>query len=128
MRRRPPRSTRTDTLFPYTTLFRSTLAVGEVIGLNAQWVQRIVRLQQQPSTAARAQGAGVQGEAIARQAIAAMIVELCRHDMEVPSGALLFGQSRAKEAAGFRDVSGSPAKPREQLLQGDPSILWSVGG
>src|SRR3546814_2362942 len=26
MERRPPRSTRTDTLFPYTTLFRSTLA------------------------------------------------------------------------------------------------------
>src|SRR3546814_19168770 len=25
MRRRPPRSTRTDTLFPYTTLFRSAL-------------------------------------------------------------------------------------------------------
>src|SRR3546814_9004512 len=28
MIRRPPRSTRTDTLFPYTTLFRSGLAVG----------------------------------------------------------------------------------------------------
>src|SRR3546814_13323149 len=27
MLRRPPRSTRTDTLFPYTTLFRSSLAV-----------------------------------------------------------------------------------------------------
>src|SRR3546814_5981258 len=27
MIRRPPRSTRTDTLFPYTTLFRSVLAV-----------------------------------------------------------------------------------------------------
>src|SRR3546814_20113942 len=27
MIRRPPRSTRTDTLFPYTTLFRSTLKV-----------------------------------------------------------------------------------------------------
>src|SRR3546814_5480437 len=27
MRRRPPRSTRTDTLFPYTTLFRSVRAV-----------------------------------------------------------------------------------------------------
>src|SRR3546814_6493391 len=27
MRRRPPRSTRTDTLFPYTTLFRSLSAV-----------------------------------------------------------------------------------------------------
>src|SRR3546814_3759587 len=28
MRRRPPRSTRTDTLFPYTTLFRSLLVAG----------------------------------------------------------------------------------------------------
>src|SRR3546814_997975 len=28
MIRRPPRSTRTDTLFPYTTLFRSTLRIG----------------------------------------------------------------------------------------------------
>src|SRR3546814_14683874 len=28
MIRRPPRSTRTDTLFPYTTLFRSTLNLG----------------------------------------------------------------------------------------------------
>src|SRR3546814_11472623 len=28
MIRRPPRSTRTDTLFPYTTLFRSALADG----------------------------------------------------------------------------------------------------
>src|SRR3546814_2066252 len=28
MIRRPPRSTRTDTLFPYTTLFRSTRAEG----------------------------------------------------------------------------------------------------
>src|SRR3546814_4177710 len=26
---RPPRSTRTDTLFPYTTLFRSRLALGQ---------------------------------------------------------------------------------------------------
>src|SRR3546814_18641962 len=29
MIRRPPRSTRTDTLFPYTTLFRSGAAVGQ---------------------------------------------------------------------------------------------------
>src|SRR3546814_1057299 len=29
MIRRPPRSTRTDTLFPYTTLFRSTGAIGD---------------------------------------------------------------------------------------------------
>src|SRR3546814_4885707 len=30
MIRRPPRSTRTDTLFPYTTLFRSRLEIGVV--------------------------------------------------------------------------------------------------
>src|SRR3546814_20607425 len=29
MIRRPPRSTRTDTLFPYTTLFRSMRAIAE---------------------------------------------------------------------------------------------------
>src|SRR3546814_10823708 len=41
MRRRPPRSTRTDTLFPYTTLFRSRLevlgAVLEVAGDVIAW-------------------------------------------------------------------------------------------
>src|SRR3546814_13508249 len=31
MIRRPPRSTRTDTLFPYTTLFRSTLSEEEYL-------------------------------------------------------------------------------------------------
>src|SRR3546814_18892079 len=31
MRRRPPRATRTDTLFPYTTLFRSMLAVAKAV-------------------------------------------------------------------------------------------------
>src|SRR3546814_9433281 len=33
MRRRPPRATRTDTLFPYTTLFRSLFLLTAVIGL-----------------------------------------------------------------------------------------------
>src|SRR3546814_2420328 len=32
MIRRPPRSTRTDTLFPYTTLFRSGRAVAVILG------------------------------------------------------------------------------------------------
>src|SRR3546814_12260559 len=48
---RPPRSTRTDTLFPYTTLFRSVdprqraaLVRGDVIGLVAlDLILRIVR-------------------------------------------------------------------------------------
>src|SRR3546814_9796558 len=33
MRRRPPRSTRTDTLFPYPTLFRSALLMFSVGGM-----------------------------------------------------------------------------------------------
>src|SRR3546814_5052161 len=35
MIRRPPRSTRTDTLFPYTTLFRSFLLSIPIAGLAA---------------------------------------------------------------------------------------------
>src|SRR3546814_5006909 len=34
MIRRPPRSTRTDTLFPYTTLFRSVLNLDKCIGCH----------------------------------------------------------------------------------------------
>src|SRR3546814_6150573 len=33
MIRRPPRSTRTDTLFPYTTLFRSYVAASIALGI-----------------------------------------------------------------------------------------------
>src|SRR3546814_16405150 len=39
MRRRPPRSTRTDTLFPYTTLFRSVHAAApdiNVVAINTE--------------------------------------------------------------------------------------------
>src|SRR3546814_16135726 len=36
MIRRPPRSTRTDTLFPYTTLFRSHRGPGEAAGERAR--------------------------------------------------------------------------------------------
>src|SRR3546814_19383335 len=34
MIRRPPRSTRTDTLFPYTTLFRSTAQYTAITGIE----------------------------------------------------------------------------------------------
>src|SRR3546814_9789376 len=42
MIRRPPRSTRTDTLFPYTTLFRS--GVAEHALLEVEFVVEIVRI------------------------------------------------------------------------------------
>src|SRR3546814_10791003 len=43
MIRRPPRSTRTDTLFPYTTLFRSAIGVGKPDGLGPL-AQEVLRL------------------------------------------------------------------------------------
>src|SRR3546814_11783734 len=44
MIRRPPRSTRTDTLFPYTTLFRSTTVTLPIEGMTcASCVGRVER-------------------------------------------------------------------------------------
>src|SRR3546814_9362872 len=42
MIRRPPRSTRTDTLFPYTTLFRSDAAIIEEVSERAPASQHVV--------------------------------------------------------------------------------------
>src|SRR3546814_6605048 len=50
MLRRPPRSTRTDTLFPYTTLFRSFL-LREPVGHRADARREIARF---PDTEAEA--------------------------------------------------------------------------
>src|SRR3546814_11404081 len=44
MIRRPPRSTRTDTLFPYTTLFRSTRIVFITQGVSAGELEEMVTL------------------------------------------------------------------------------------
>src|SRR3546814_8890127 len=43
MIRRPPRSTRTDTLFPYTTLFRSGAVVSTTTGRSSRsaWASRL---------------------------------------------------------------------------------------
>src|SRR3546814_13989558 len=49
MIRRPPRSTRTDTLFPYTTLFRSEGLL--VAFLNLDEVIRIIRTEDEPKAA-----------------------------------------------------------------------------
>src|SRR3546814_11259568 len=44
MIRRPPRSTRTDTLFPYTTLFRSSQLIGGMtMGLSMALHEHSVR-------------------------------------------------------------------------------------
>src|SRR3546814_1029650 len=44
MIRRPPRSTRTDTLFPYTTLFRSRLTTGMATAYHGDLVPALDQL------------------------------------------------------------------------------------
>src|SRR3546814_3100032 len=47
MIRRPPRSTRTDTLFPYTTLFRSSIKMPDFCGVaNAMPMGTVTGLEQ----------------------------------------------------------------------------------
>src|SRR3546814_1674122 len=75
MIRRPPRSTRTDTLFPYTTLFRSGLALGrfEQRGALADALfERLVGPAQAALDAAEFGDVGVRGhEAAAGHRVAA---------------------------------------------------------
>src|SRR3546814_10041097 len=48
MIRRPPRSTRTDTLFPYTTLFRSDMGDLQVMQLLAEPIGGLDKLRDLP--------------------------------------------------------------------------------
>src|SRR3546814_18300091 len=66
MIRRPPRSTRTDTLFPYTTLFRSQarreagpVVVAEIAVLRPGAEQQVVVVQNGPAARANLPCAGV---------------------------------------------------------------------
>src|SRR3546814_13446753 len=47
MIRRPPRSTRTDTLFPYTTLFRSVARLKLHLGIDASQLDALTRYEVQ---------------------------------------------------------------------------------
>src|SRR3546814_1292827 len=48
MIRRPPRSTRTDTLFPYTTLFRSDRFLEAVRDVELAWLKHGARIRTPP--------------------------------------------------------------------------------
>src|SRR3546814_15009923 len=53
MRRRPPRSTRTDTLFPYTTLFRSLdLVERRLLQIAERRIARSEIVERQPHAGA----------------------------------------------------------------------------
>src|SRR3546814_17050023 len=72
MRRRPPGSTRTDTLFPYTALFRSLLVVGDVgdqgadVAVGKFFGQFVARAFEAVAVARGNQHAGAEAEQLAR--------------------------------------------------------------
>src|SRR3546814_16062702 len=101
MIRRPPRSTRTDTLFPYTTLFRSVLAgAGDAHGLA-----RERRLDARQNLA-------VAADLIDAQAVQALAHRLGRRIAPAPLGA---GDGVADEAIVEVDEQIGRASCRERV-------------
>src|SRR3546814_8461560 len=60
MRRRPPRSTRTDTLFPYTTLFRSTIG-DDGVGSDERPLEHLVGVPAQQGAVLQRSGLALRG-------------------------------------------------------------------
>ena len=61
----------------------AALGIAEVVGVDAHRLRRIRRGQLEVAAAERAQGAGVQRVAVAGQAVAPVVVEHRRHEMEL---------------------------------------------
>src|SRR3546814_9969558 len=66
MIRRPPRSTRTDTLFPYTTLFRSPRVMRAMDGIADTVNAMVIETVPAPSTAAIARPNRIDGNESSR--------------------------------------------------------------
>src|SRR3546814_3177727 len=103
MIRRPPRSTRTDTLFPYTTLFRSRAggAEGGAGALAAGDLRAVVPGQAAPRTAAvPAQGHEATREIGAGGRAAGTPGRLAAaHERQRPAGAQRAVEARRRPAA-----------------------------
>src|SRR3546814_11440044 len=112
MLRRPPRSTRTDTLFPYTTLFRSVLAdhllmAGE--GAGEQIIGEAGAGDEDGSVPAQAKG----------RAVAADAQGIGRSRADV--GGFAGGETAAGAGEGFKEgalASGAPAVGADLLRGG----------
>src|SRR3546814_6022082 len=122
MIRRPPRSTRTDTLFPYTTLFRS--GAGE----HRHRLQ-LHRLHECHPRFRRVHGRGTEERSVSGHAGG-----VCRPP--APERELLGGRARAAQQGvdapeelicrGGRATRFRPAPPRPIILEANPSAIPSL--
>src|SRR3546814_9752873 len=104
MKRRPPRSTRTDTLFPYTTLFRSQI-IGKThphaveLGPHDDRIDGLPGIQNLAARPRRQAGAVDAGAALRQVGDPAIdMVEDAVHDhVDVDRDALVFARNRSDE-------------------------------
>src|SRR3546814_18326694 len=110
MIRRPPRSTRTDTLFPYTTLFRSTLSVA--MGRRQQAPQN--GAQRAPARLLLGNGlCGQQAHGAARRTLRSVGVVARRYPgASFPRGLQALGEGDRAEERRVGKESGRTGKAR----------------
>src|SRR3546814_16837455 len=101
MLRRPPRSTRTDTLFPYTTLFRSTASDVEV---------RVER------------GGGFSQEVRAAGRIGASFLQRYRVLLDPGAGRMVLAPGRTATAPPLKSTSGLLVGSEGRRLDGLPVL------
>src|SRR3546814_12420985 len=126
MLRRPPRSTRTDTLFPYTTLFRS----------DTQVKGKIAFIDHQMAPAQDGSGYGYYGRgrftganvAAKKGAIAPVIRAIGTDDhRNPPTGGTNFEPALKPIPAGA--ISNPDAEPRKRVVSGQSvSVRVDLGG
>src|SRR3546814_13433899 len=92
MIRRPPRSTRTDTLFPYTTLFRSSVGEAGPAGIP------LVEMHRHPDRFGARMGIAQHRRA-----------EIDRVHLGIREMRGIYGRRAARRAPHVQDVAGFPA-------------------
>src|SRR3546814_1851349 len=124
MIRRPPRSTRTDTLFPYTTLFRSDAAAVEVVAADDDRsfqfaaADHFVEGQAELVALAQADPADARGQALELDALA-------RH-VEPVMQVLVVGDQFLDLGVGLVDVFGVRSEEHTSELQSLMRISYAV--
>src|SRR3546814_9491462 len=103
MIRRPPRSTRTDTLFPYTTLFRSTWKANDIGGrlMDALAAAQPLAMDDMPDRAPRGPGLGKEGALVGD--LLKLLLKIRARELNVAARLIARTDDLEALAAGRRD-------------------------